>query len=59
MSAGLQSNLISVESLKPRNESNISAPAPTFGAALTENMMGDHGAVSVSMLGTVLFNKSV
>lgn len=44
MSAGLQSNLISVESLKPPNESNISPAAPTFGAALTENTTGDQAA---------------
>lgn len=44
MSAGLQSNLISVESLKPPNESNISPAAPTFGAALTGNAPGDQAA---------------
>lgn len=59
MSAGLQSNLISVGSLKPPNESNISPAAPTFGAALTENTTGDQRAESVSVSGRVPFNKSV
>lgn len=40
MSAGLQSNLISLESLKPQNESNISALALSAGGALAVTLTG-------------------
>lgn len=49
MSAGLPSNLISPESLKPQNESNISPLALTVGAALTASMMGDRAPQSEAL----------